>query len=138
MFLMSIKPKYARMILNNTKKYELRKKVPYLPRNTRIIMYASGKEKRIVGEFKVGFVYLLPIRDLWKLIEKDGGVTKEEFFSYFRGYKEGFAIEIKDPKEYTTKPTLNELREVMGINFQPPINFMKVTGKLKLFLNSIN
>ncbi|MCD6484864.1 MAG: DNA-binding protein [Candidatus Odinarchaeota archaeon] len=138
MFLMSVKPKYAKMILEKTKKYELRKKVPYLPRNTRIVMYASGREKRVVGEFKVGFVYLLPIKELWKLIENDGGVSREEFFYYFRGYKEGYAIEIRDPKEYKNKPTLEELREILGKDFQPPINFMKVTGKLKLFLNSIN
>ena len=138
MFLMSIKPKYAKMILEKSKKYELRKKIPYLPRNTKIVMYASGREKKILGEFRVGFVYFLPVKELWKLIESDCGVNREEFFSYFRGYREGFAIEIKDPREYKNKLSLEDLRELLGKGFQPPVNFMKVSGKLKLLINSIN
>ncbi|MCD6515477.1 MAG: ASCH domain-containing protein [Candidatus Odinarchaeota archaeon] len=134
-YLMSIKPKYAKLILKGEKKYELRKKVPYMPPKTRIVMYVSGRTKAIVGEFRVGRVLYLPKNELWKLIKDDGGITKEEFLTYFQGYKYGYAIEIKDPKEYKNKILLKDIRELIG-GFQPPINFMRITKSLKLLLKT--
>ncbi|MGQ4833047.1 MAG: ASCH domain-containing protein [Candidatus Asgardarchaeia archaeon] len=134
-YLMSIKPKYAKLILEGKKKYELRKKVPYLPPRTRVVIYASGRTKAIVGEFRVGKVIYLPKRELWTLVKNNGGVTEEEFHLYFQGYRYGYAIEILNPKEYRRKVTLNEIREYLG-DFRPPVNFMRITKALKELLKS--
>ena len=133
---MSIKPKYAKLILEGKKKYELRKKVPYMPPKTRIILYASGRTKAIVGEFRAGKVIYLPKKELWNLVKSNGGISEEDFFVYFQGYRYGYAIEVLDPREYKRKVTLNELRQYLG-DFRPPINFMRITKQLKELLKTL-
>lgn len=139
MFLMSIKPMYAKQIFEKTKKFEFRKKIPNIQYNTRIIVYASGRIQAIIGEFRVGDIYFLKIPELWSLAQKGGGISKDYFMHYFRGYKYGYAIEILSPIAYPKKLSLREIREYIP-NFNPPINFIRIKGKLKRvikeFLNS--
>ncbi|MGQ4913669.1 MAG: ASCH domain-containing protein [Candidatus Asgardarchaeia archaeon] len=135
MLLMSVKPIYAKLIFEGRKKYEFRKKIPTLQYNSRVIVYASSRVRAIVGEFRVGNVYYMSIPDLWKLAkEKEGGVTKKQFFEYFRGYSHGYAIEILAPFKYPKELTLDEIRKVIP-GFNPPVNFMRIKGKLKKVIN---
>ena len=84
MMLMSIRPKYAYQILSGAKKYELRRRLTFVPYGTRVIIYASGNVKAIVGEFKAGRKYTMSLNLLWDLVKDRAGVSKAEFDKYFK------------------------------------------------------
>ncbi|MHA1505812.1 MAG: ASCH domain-containing protein [Candidatus Asgardarchaeia archaeon] len=135
MYLISLKPRYAKFIVEGIKTYELRRWVPNLSRNSRIIIYASNPLKAIIGEFKVNNVYKLPLDKLWRLVSKGACLSHEEFLKYFRNMKEGYAIEIKDSVRYRRYLYLKEIREVFP-DFNPPVDFLRLKGSLRRFIAS--
>jgi len=94
--LLSIKPKYVEEIIKGNKKYEFRKQI-FKNRNIdRIYIYSSSPIKKIIGLFLVGEIVEDHPRKLWKEYKEFSGMHKDEFFNYFNGKEEGFAIEITD------------------------------------------
>lgn len=90
--ILSIKPKYANEILNGTKKVEYRKQFP--AHIKKVYIYASHPVKRIVAEFKVSGLISDNPKNLWDLTERRGGISKDEYFKYFRGKVKAIAVEI--------------------------------------------
>ena len=134
MLLMSIKPKYAYKILKGNKKYELRKKCDGINYGTKVIIYATSKVKAIVGEFKVGKVYKMKVKELWNFVKDHAGVTKEEFDNYFKRSEYGYAIEILDPITYSTPLPLATIREELNEpKWMPPFSYCRINEDSPLF-----
>lgn len=112
--LMSIKSEYADKILNGTKIYELRKKPLRNEINT-IVIYSSGKVKKIVGEFEIDFVIKDIPENIWDLGETVLGISKDKFFDYYKNSKYAYAIKIKNIKKYKIPKELSNF----GINKAP-------------------
>lgn len=93
--LLSVKPKYAKEILNGNKKYEFRK-VIFRHRNNldKVYIYSSSPVKRIVGAFAIESIIDDNPEKLWNKCKEFAGITKEEFFNYFKEKNKGFAIKI--------------------------------------------
>ncbi len=93
--LLSIKPKYADLILAGTKRVELRRSWPSNDVGV-MVLYSSAPVQRLVG---VAFVDRLEERDfegLWTLSQANGGgVTYEELKDYVKGKRTAFGIMIK-------------------------------------------
>jgi predicted transcriptional regulator len=104
--LLSIKPEYANRILEGTKKYEFRK---HLAQSaiTRILIYSSSPEKRIVGEVEVVGTLTMKKTPLWEFTKKSAGISRKMFREYFWGcslahaYQLGKAIRYDKPKNLT-------------------------------------
>ncbi|MHA1582162.1 MAG: ASCH domain-containing protein [Candidatus Baldrarchaeia archaeon] len=130
MLLMSIKPKYAYKILRGEKKFELRKKCDKIDYGTRVIIYASSKVKTIIGEFKVGKIYKMPVKNLWNFVKDQAGITKEEFDSYFKGVEYGYAMEVLEPKTYNNPIPLETIREELNEpKWMPPLSYCYIDKK---------
>jgi len=101
--LISIKPKYARKILDGTKKYEFRKGIFKRIRKWDSIayIYESSPTKRIVGKFVIARVFRTTTKTLWEKFHEHAGITEDEFFEYYKGKKCGHAIMIKDVIKFT-------------------------------------
>ena len=96
---MSIKPKYANAIIDGSKLYEYRKR---LPKNTdiqKVYLYASKPTKAIIAYFTIGSIISDNPQKVWELTSKDGGITKKQFNDYFKGRSVSHAIEIDEVVE---------------------------------------
>ena len=107
--LLSIKPKYTDLIKSGLKKYEFRRKVSKKTGEGKIFIYSTSPVKKIIGAFDAATIYEdLPLK-IWNLFGEHSGLSKAEFFQYFKNSRTAFAIEIRnliifpepwDPSDY--------------------------------------
>lgn len=96
--LLSIKPKYADLILAGTKTIELRRSWPSSDIGV-MILYSSSPVQKLVGLVYIEEVKEADIEGLWKLAnECGGGVTYKELVEYFTGKKKAYGIKLKNAK----------------------------------------
>ncbi len=126
-YLMSIKPQYARAIFAGRKKYELRKLagVPVVDEGSVIVVYSTKPEQRIIGEFRAGRVILGPPERVWALVSGPGSGLGRDAYAYIRGGKRAMAIEVVEPRLYPRPVTLEEMRRIIP-GWQPPFSFRRI------------
>lgn len=94
--IMSIRPKYTQAIIDGDKLYEYRKSVPKKHDVKKVYVYASKPIKGIVARFIIKRVICDTPQKVWELTHEHGGISEEEFFAYFRGKDEAYALQIED------------------------------------------
>jgi predicted transcriptional regulator len=126
-YLMSIKPKYAMSILSGRKKYELRRLegLPPIEEGSTVVVYASGRVRSIVGEFRAGRVYLGLPEKIWGLVSRPGAGVDEEAWNYIKGSRRAMAIEVRDPKWYPVQVKLDEIRRIIP-GWMPPYSYRRI------------
>jgi predicted transcriptional regulator len=117
--LLSIKPEYAELIFNGTKRFEFRKRIFKSKDITRIVVYASSPVKKVIGEFDIDYILKDQIDILWNKTKESAGIEKEYFDQYFCNHEEGYAVAIKKVHKYKTTLDLKETYNVI-----PPQSFM--------------
>ncbi len=120
--LLSIKPKYGKAILNQIKKFELRKCVGKPIRSgDLIIMYFTSPIKAVSGYFIAGRVYIEHPEVLKLIMSKveNTGIDEEDW-SYVENYPKAMAIEVINPKP--CRPVSLEKLKQLGIT--PPMSYM--------------
>lgn len=89
--LLSINEQHVQKILEGTKKFELRKRVP---RDAfRRVYLLQTKGEGVVGWFDAGSVVRAPLKDLWDRVGP-AATSRARFFRYFDGFTNGCAIPI--------------------------------------------
>nr|WP_315594766.1 ASCH domain-containing protein [uncultured Cupriavidus sp.] len=123
--LLSIKPKYADLILSGTKRVEFRRSWA-AEDVSMIVLYASSPVQRIVGFVEVEDVVIAPPSRLWKTCaEMGGGLTRQELRAYFDGKSQGVAVLLG--RVISAVKHLNPT-EVIS-NFVPPQSFRYLNAK---------
>jgi len=117
--ILSIKPKYARLILSGAKRYEFRKSIFNNKHVVEAYIYATSPVKKIVGLFRIGGIIRDSPEGLWDRLGLLSGMNEAEFFDYFQDAKNGFAIEIKHVEIFDIQCDPKEL--IPGFN--PPQSF---------------
>ena len=116
--LLSIKPKYAKVILEGNKLYEFRKSKPKTGVDLggcRIIKKKKeGKEEATIDEILEGTP-----KEVWEIAKSAAGITKKFYFSYYAGKDKAIAYKLKDVVVYETPKCLSEY----GLN-QAPQSFV--------------
>jgi predicted transcriptional regulator len=107
--LLSIKPEYVKKITQGEKKYEFRKKIFKSSTISRIFIYSSSPEKRIIGSFKIGSILKDHPEHLWEQVKEDSGIDYQTYCKYFDGKVEAYAIQIDDLKLLSTPIDPKEL-----------------------------
>lgn len=105
--LLSIKPKYAKVILEGKKQYEFRKSKPKEGIN-RIIFYASSPQKQVVGEAAIDQILEGTPEEIWEIAKLAAGITKKFYFSYYAGKDKAVAYKLKDVMIYDTPKALSD------------------------------
>lgn len=105
--LLSIKPKYAKVILEGKKQYEFRKSKPKEGIN-RIIFYASSPQKQVVGEAAIDQILEGTPEEIWEIAKMAAGITKKFYFSYYTGKDKAVAYKLKDVMIYDTPKALSD------------------------------
>ena len=124
--LLSIKTEYANKILNGSKKYEFRGWK--LPDNVEyVVIYSSGVEKKIVGQFRIEKVIEDTPEKIWSFCQDKAGASEKEFYNYVYSfnYDKIYAIKIKDIKSFSNFLPLSDIDD----GFFAPQRFKYLTHK---------
>lgn len=116
--LLSIKPEFAEKIFSGEKGFEFRK-ATFSRDVSSIVLYVTAPVGKIVGEFKVVSILEDTPASLWEQTRDQAGISKQFFFTYFKGRKKAFAIEIGNPRKY--EEAIDPYRH--GQKFVPPQSF---------------
>jgi len=109
--LLSIKPIYAKKIINGQKTVELRKRIPKsLNKGDRIVLYVSSPYKEICGSFTVGGIIRDEIKKLWVKIKENACISKQEFENYFSTNDYGYGILIDRYQNFSKPISLAEIK----------------------------
>lgn len=103
-----IKPIYAEKILNNTKKYEFRKKI-CSDNIDKIYLYATVPVKGIVGEAMVNEKIIMNKERMWGLVKEKSGITFSYFDQYYRNNENACAYVLGKVKRYDRLVPLEEV-----------------------------
>ncbi len=106
--LLSIKPKYAELILTGEKKYEFRRAIFKKTSVKKVVIYASSPISKVIGEFEIDDILSLKLTDLWRHTMEHSGIDKDFYDSYFSGKDIGHAIKVKSVKRYAKHKELRE------------------------------
>jgi predicted transcriptional regulator len=126
--LLSIKPKFVEKIFNGEKKFEFRKVVFANKTISTVIIYATMPVGKIVGEFEIDEIIEDNPNNLWNITKEFAGIEKNFFDKYFEGREKGFAIKIKDFKEYDIPINPIDFSD----NFVAPQSFKYIRGGCKV------
>ena len=105
--LLSVKPKFADLIVDGSKLVELRRTVPVQTVGT-IAIYSSSPTQAIVALADVKEIIEASPTKLWAIAKDNGGgLTRPELMAYFDSKKTGFAIMLQNVRVYgePVKPT---------------------------------
>ncbi len=98
--LLSVKPKFASLIVNGCKMVELRRTVPAQTVGT-IAIYSSSPVQAIVALADVKETIETSPSKLWAIAKDNGGgLTRAELIDYFDSKKTGFAIILQNVRVY--------------------------------------
>jgi predicted transcriptional regulator len=125
--LLSIKPKYVRAILDGTKQYEFRKQIFRDRSRETVFIYSSSPEKKIVASFRIGEIVEGHPGYLWEEFRDVSGLSEPEFFEYFTGKENGYAIRIDELEQFAEPMDPYMMFE----RFVPPQSFCYVDYSIK-------
>lgn len=112
--LLSIKPKYAKVILQGEKEYEFRKK-RCRDDITKIVFYSSSPQKQVVGEAEIEEIIEGSPTRIWEIAKHAAGITRKAFYDYYRGRHTAVAYKLKNVVVYEEPKELSDY----GISHAP-------------------
>ncbi len=92
--LLSVKPKYSEKIVEGKKRYEFRRAIFKKQNIEKVYIYSSSPVSKIVAAFEIEKILKDSPEKIWKLCQKYAGISKKDFFDYFKNSEQAFAIEI--------------------------------------------
>lgn len=119
--LLSIKPEYVQRIMDGTKKFEYRRRIFKRKNINTVVIYATKPVGKVIGEFKIKKVISDSPQTVWHKTHKYAGLNEEDFYKYFNGINEAFAIQISEFTKYNTHLDLSELEDG---NIRAPQSFI--------------
>ncbi len=126
-YLFSIRPVYANAILSGVKRFELRRGGGGILEPGGIaVIYASGRIKQIIGEFRIGRIHRGSPHHIWRMVtsRKEYGIGRDAW-QYISGSRVAVAIEVLDPRPYRHRIGLNEIRAVLP-DWNPPMSYQQL------------
>lgn len=112
--LLSIKPEYAHKILEGTKKFEFRRKIPAKVID-KIIIYSTAPECKVIGEASINGIIKKAPTPLWEETKNFAGISRTAYRKYFHGCQVAYAFCIKEVTVYQQVKELSDF----GISYSP-------------------
>lgn len=124
--LLSLRPRFAELVLAGAKSVELRRVPPNVPAGAVALIYATSPTCAIVGVAAVVAVHVDNRERIWQQHGKHTGVTRREFDEYFKGSLEAVAITLSAVRRLPCPVGLAQLRQGQAW-FRPPQSFRYLT-----------
>lgn len=119
--LLSLRPRFAEAILAGHKTAELRRVAPTLQPGGRIVLYASGPVRAVVGTARVIETEQGTPEAIWHRAGEHAQVSRDEYDAYFHSAPSASALWITGPVRLDNPIPLDHLRR--HERFQPPQNY---------------
>ena len=126
--LLSIRPRFAKMIFEVIKTVELRRVRPTIRAGDLVLVYVTSPAKEIQGAFRVGKTISGTPDTIWRRFGKQSGTSRAEFDAYFRGKSEAHALVIEEAWTLPKAVRLACIRKEKR-GFHPPQSFHYIRGK---------
>ncbi len=123
--LLSVRPKYAHLILDGSKTVELRRVCPNIGPGDFIMMYESSPARRVRALLHVEEIIHDAPTQLWPRVRRDAGVTRTDFDRYFAGAATAVGIRLHVADNLSPPLHLAELQRVAP-GFRPPQSYQYV------------
>jgi len=117
--LLSVKPKYAEKILAGEKKYEFRRSIFRRNNINKVYIYSSSPVSKIIAAFGIEKILKDSPEIIWTLCQKSAGISKKDFFIYFKNSEAAYAIKIENVEVFENP--IDPFCEFK--NFKPPQSF---------------
>lgn len=124
----SIQPKWSRLIRSGHKTIELRRRFPRLPEGATAYLYESSPTCTLSSVLRLGVIHELPVADLWRLHGSASCVDEAHFAEYYAGRTIGFGIEIAECAPLRKPIPLADLRSQFA--FTAPQSWAYAAPKL--------
>ena len=122
LLLLSVRPRFAALILAGTKTIELRRVRPRVDPGDGVLLYVSSPVMALMAYSTVERVFEGSPAKLWEQVRSRAGVTRREYDEYFRGAARGVGIVLGALDRFSRAVPLSELRERWP-GFHPPQSF---------------
>lgn len=133
--ILSIKPAFSEKILEGVKTVELRRRFPRLAeRGVIAYIYSTSPVRALVGAAEITDVERLPVTALWRRHGKSASIGKRDFYAYFSGLEEGYALKMSNARSFSRPLELLELKERFG--FKAPQSFLYAKPNLQRALRN--
>lgn len=120
--LLSLRPRFAGMVLTDTKTVELRRVRPNVSPGATALIYATSPTCALVGIATVVAVDADKHDEIWQRHGSKTGITRAEYDAYFEGSAEAVAIELHAVRRLPRPVGLPQLRQGRAW-FRPPQSF---------------
>lgn len=133
MLFISVKPEYARKIIDGNKKVEFRRQKPRSVAGDWIAIYATQPEMNVVGFAQVEAVTIQPPSSLWRQVQDFAGIPKVTFDDYLGDLENAVGILLTNPMKLPKPISLEKLR-TQWPGFHPPQAFRYLNSRQVSFL----
>jgi predicted transcriptional regulator len=130
--LISLASRYAEKIFAGEKQVELRRRTMRVAPGATVWIYVKLPVGSIVGRARVEAVHASSPASLWRRFGLVSGLSREEFFEYFKGVTQGFALVLEGARRLRRSLSLDSLRRIAE-GFNPPQFFVRLTAEHPLF-----
>jgi len=124
---LSLRPRFADLLLNGEKSVELRRVRPDVAPGTSVLLYASSPTMKLVGRAEVAEVKVAPTMQIWREHGRETGISQSEYNDYFEGRNEAVAIKLVNIRRLDKPRPLQDLRDSLA-GFQPPQSYRYLAG----------
>ncbi|HEA64671.1 MAG TPA: hypothetical protein ENI02_00805 [Candidatus Aminicenantes bacterium] len=121
--LMSIRGENARKVVAGKKKVEIRRRFSKKWAGCKVSIYASGRERCLVGEASISRVVVDDPESIWERFHEELGCTRVEFDKYTRPLREIYAIVLEDAIPYRKRISLGEVSNLTQKKLRPPQSY---------------
>jgi predicted transcriptional regulator len=128
---MSIRSEYASRILSGKKKVEVRRVFSKKWKGCKVTIYASGRERSLVGEALIKEVICDKPENVWDRFSGQIGCDKEEFDKYASSKNKVYAVVLEDAVPYQKSISIREVSILTKENLRPPQNYYNLNKNAK-------
>ncbi|HWV48106.1 MAG TPA: ASCH domain-containing protein [Microbacterium sp.] len=119
--LISVKPRYARAILEGRKTVEVRRRFPEVPPGTTVVLYSSSPERAVLGTVRLKQTITVPSDRVWEMHSSAIDIAEDALGEYLEGAEDSTLLEVEDPQTWARPVSLTSLRALLGL--EPPQSF---------------
>ncbi len=126
--IISLKPRYAELVVSGEKSVELRNRIVRLNPGTTVWIYATLPVGRIVAFAEVESIVHDEPTLIWEQFKGDICIEKTHFDSYTKDRERVSAVKLTAVRELQEAPTLDGIRKVVG-TFHPPQFYARLAAE---------
>jgi predicted transcriptional regulator len=108
--LISVRPRFADLLLDGSKTVELRRNRTLIPPGSVGLVYSSSPQRALVGAVRFGDVRMRAPSTIWKQFGSATGLTRREFNAYLAGVSNATALVVEAAQSFPEPVNLAELR----------------------------